>query len=316
MKVLSLLTSLVLLAVSGSAVAHPALVKRADPTQTQILQYALTLEHLENAFYHGGLAKFGAQAFEKAGFPSYVRGRIAQIGQHEQSHVDFLSKALGSSAVAACQYSLFVYVYFHSSLQITNSTICSPYTDPESFIALSNILENVGTTAYLGGAKFITDPGVLTAAGSILATEARHAAWINAVPQKGAPFSGSFQTPLDQNQVFTLAASFITSCPASNQALPFTAFPALAVKGTAAPGKKVKLTYTDSGSGARFLAIFSGLTTVFAPIDANKEVTIPNGLQGLVFGVVSSDGTAVTDANTIAGVAIINIPIPSYASNP
>jgi hypothetical protein len=71
-----------------------------------VLQYALTLEHLENAFYSGALAKFDASAFERAGFPSWVRGRFAQIGEHEASHVAFLEKALGDKATKPCTYKL------------------------------------------------------------------------------------------------------------------------------------------------------------------------------------------------------------------
>lgn len=192
----------------------------------------------------------------------------------------------------------------------------SPYTDPVSFVGLASILEAVGTTAYLGGAKYLTDPNVLTAAGSILVTEARHSAWIMSSGQKEQPWNGAYQTPLDQNQVYTLASAFITSCPSSNPTLPFQAFPKLTATGTMSPGKTIQLAYTDSGSGARYLALFSGLNTVFAPINSNKKVKIPQGLQGTVYAVVVSNGTTVTDASTIAGVAILDMPFTSSASNP
>lgn len=74
---------------------------------TSILNFALTLEHLENTFYSGALAKFDEKAFEDAGFPSWVRGRFEQIASHEAIHVETLTKALGNQATQACQYNLY-----------------------------------------------------------------------------------------------------------------------------------------------------------------------------------------------------------------
>ncbi|KAH8111503.1 ferritin-like domain-containing protein [Phellopilus nigrolimitatus] len=302
MKSSALVAPFILLGI-GSVSSTP-LGKRADiPTQTQILQYALTLEHLETAFYSGALAKFDAGAFASAGFAPWVRGRFAQIGQHEAAHVAFLTSALGSDAVAACTYNF-------------------SYTDPQSFAALSQVLEGVGTAAYLGAAQFLPSPSVLTAAGAILTTEARHDAWVASAVLGGTPWSGALDTPLDQNQVFTLAASFITSCPSANPALPFTAFPALTIVAAgggapAAPGKSAQVAFKDSGSGGdRYVAFMSGLSTTFAKIDGNKQVTIPAGLQGTVYAVVTSSGSNATDASTLAGPAILSFPFPASASNP
>jgi len=53
-----------------------------------------------------GLEKYSAQDFLDAGFPDWVRGRVSEIATHEATHVTVLSAALGSSSVAACEYSL------------------------------------------------------------------------------------------------------------------------------------------------------------------------------------------------------------------
>ena len=78
----------------------------ADPTESQILNFALTLEHLENAFYNEALSRFPNGDFERAGFPSWVRGRFNQIKMHEQTHVQFLTEALNGIAVVPCRYKL------------------------------------------------------------------------------------------------------------------------------------------------------------------------------------------------------------------
>merc|ERR1712000_600303 len=74
-----------------------------------------------------------------------------------------------------------------------------------SFLGLSSVLEGVGVSAYLGAAQAIVDKGYLTAAGSVL---------------KQVPFPKAFDTPLDFNQVFSLAAQFITGFAPGDPALP------------------------------------------------------------------------------------------------
>lgn len=200
--------------------AYPARAVRQPFTRRQqnatanidatILQFALTLEHLENAFYKAALSMFKQQDFVAAGFGADYLNNIQLIASDENQHVDFLSSALttsGAQPVAPCTYNF-------------------PMTDVLSFIGLSSILEGIGTSAYLGGAPLITSKSILTAAGSILVTEALHTS-LQRSAVKAAPGPNPFGTPLDPSAVFSLATSFITECPASNAPLPFAAFPAL-----------------------------------------------------------------------------------------
>lgn len=143
--------------------------------------------------------------------------------------------AAGATPVEACTYSF-------------------PYTNVGSFITLSSVLEGVGTSAYLGGAPLITSKAYLTVAGAILATEALHTSYqrnaINEVPMANPfetvsqayppspyrisiPAHTTLPQPLDPTSVYTLAAMFITSCPASNTGvLPFVPFPTLQADGS------------------------------------------------------------------------------------
>ncbi|KAG8947209.1 hypothetical protein FRC04_010932 [Tulasnella sp. 424] len=274
---------------ASAAVAHPIARNNNGPTDTDILQYALTLEHLESTFYQEALGKFDDKDFTDAGLPDFARKRFVQISEHEKTHVTFLSTALGDIATKPCTYKF-------------------PYTDPKSFAALSMLLEGVGTSAYLGAARFIDNKDYLTAAASVLATEARHAGWVSSAVLGGDPWSGPLDTPLDLDQVFSLAAAFIDECPDSNPKLPVKAFPGLTFSPDSPhPGNSVQLSYNSSGK-KEFFAVFTGLSTIFIEISDDKKVTIPSDAVGTVYGVVTTSNEKVSDDNTVAGPVIMVFP--------
>ncbi|EPQ29072.1 uncharacterized protein PFL1_03361 [Pseudozyma flocculosa PF-1] len=306
-----------------------------DPTpiplnlnDTQILQYALTLEHLEAAFYNQSLQQLGEDAFSQAGFNASTRNQLYSIGRDEAAHVDFLTQALGPDAVGACTYNF------------------SAVQDVPSFLATAQVLEGVGVSAYIGAARNITSKDYLVSAASILTVESRHASYINSqVSADGNVVPSPYDTPLDFNQVYSLAAPFITECP-RNQSLPFSPFPAASLSpaggadassnnGFFTPGSQVTVSYdsgnsTNGGSGAMgnnsssgmdgqtYLAIIQGPTPpVFLPFTQDQPVTLPSNLTGgQIYAIVTSSNSSVTDDNTIAGpaVAYINVPLPEAPS--
>lgn len=268
-------------------VAHPVISRRDPINDNDVLNFALTLEHLENAFYTEGLAKYDQQAFVNAGLPSFARARFAEVAAHESTHVAFLTKVLGDKATKPCTYSF-------------------PYNDPKSFTALSQALEGTGVSAYSGAAKLIQNKDYLTAAAVVLSTEARHASWIASAVNKHAGWSGAFDVPLAPNQIFTLASAFIKSCPETNPPLPFKPFPALSVSGPAPkPGDTITVSSSASLQGKDLFAVFfTGLSTETVPFKDGK-VTIPKDLRGQIYMVLSTKATDVDDSTIVAGPAIL-----------
>lgn len=318
----SVLFSFVSLAlVARTAISCP-LTPEDTSNDTRLLNFALTLEYLEHAFYTDGLAKYDQHAFQDAGFPPWVRTRFQQIADHEASHVALLSNTLGDKAVQPCQYNF-------------------PYSDPQSFVALSMVLEGLGVSAYLGAAKSISNPDVLAVAASIMTTEARHNAWVASAVRKGAAWGGSLDVALATNQVYSIAASFISSCPDANaEAIQMQSFPPLHIENCSyEPGQTIDLTYTpapnpvptstsnnsddftaageqdpvseneNADDAPHYLAIYAGLDPIFVEIcDNQAELPLNLGGTGIVYAVITTSLDSVTDANTVAGPALLYFP--------
>ena len=167
----------------------------SDEDILSVLNYALTLEHLENAFYRDGLASFTVEAFTGLGFQPSVVDYLAQIGSDELAHVETLTTVitdLGGTPVAEGQYD------FSSGL-----------TDAAAFLATAMALENTGVDAYTGAAQYlISNDDLLTAALTIHGVEARHAAYLN-ILNEVSPFPDAFDEPLTPAEVVAIAGPFI-----------------------------------------------------------------------------------------------------------
>jgi hypothetical protein len=122
-----------------------------------ILNYALTLEYLEAAFYNAATAANLSLTPQAAAF-------LKVVTRDENAHVAFLKKSLGSKAVATPTFE------FGPGNEVTKNV--------EKFMATSYVLENTGVHAYLGQVTNIKTPAYATAAATILTIEARHAAVI------------------------------------------------------------------------------------------------------------------------------------------
>jgi hypothetical protein len=157
-------------------------------SDVDVLNYALTLEHLEAAFYQMA----GDYALGTEGYGNSIDDWVAAVGEHETAHVETLTQVitdLGGEPVVAAEYDFGV-------------------TDASSFLATAAIMENLGVAAYDGAAASIQDPGLLTAAGSIVAVEARHAAYLNLLTG-ASPFPEAYEAPMSPDDVLAAAAPFI-----------------------------------------------------------------------------------------------------------
>jgi hypothetical protein len=156
--------------------ALPAMAStKVAASDVAILNFALTLEYLEAAFY--------AEAVSKGRFAGKVGHFAKVVSAHENAHVKFLESALGSAAVKK--------PVFNFKGTTTNRA---------KFMATAQVLEDAGVAAYLGQAGNIKSPKILGAAASVMAVEARHAGWIRDLNNKsGAP--AAFEAPKTKAQI-------------------------------------------------------------------------------------------------------------------
>lgn len=169
--------------------ASPAPVELES--DVDVLNFALTLEHLENAFYREGIGLFDFGT-DNLG-PFNINEQLAAIQAHEQAHVDTLTAViteLGGDPALEQGYDF-----------------TDAYASDSAFLETAQALENVGVGAYNGAGPLIADPALLTAAGSIVSVEARHAAYLNLV-NEASPFPSPVDEPLTPEEVLEAAGPF------------------------------------------------------------------------------------------------------------
>lgn len=149
----------------------------------EILNFALTLEYLE--------AKFYEEAKSRAKASGELKSLVDLLAKDEQQHVEALAgtiKKLGGKPVAEPKFDF-------------------PYSGTAGFLKLAQTFEDTGVSAYNGAAPMIKSKEVLTAAGSIVQVEARHAAAIR-LQNKVEPAPAAFDPPLDEAKVLKAVEPF------------------------------------------------------------------------------------------------------------
>jgi rubrerythrin len=152
-----------------------------------ILNYALTLEYLETAFY--------ADVVKSGLFKGSDLATIERFGEEEAEHVSALTaavKQLGGKPAPEPKTEF-------------------PLKSAKSVLELAGTVENLGAAAYLGQAGNIQSPEVLASALAIHSVEGRHASALNTL--LGLPITpdGAFAKPATATEVLESVEPFIVS---------------------------------------------------------------------------------------------------------
>jgi rubrerythrin len=160
-----------------------ALAKSSD---LDILNYALTLEYLESAFY--------TEAKTRVKGNMGLTDLIQILADDESEHVAALTAAIKGAG----------------GTPVPEPKVAFPYKDTAGFLKLAQTFEDTGVSAYNGAAPMITSKDVLASAGAIVQVEARHAAAIRLQNQTD-PAPDAFDPSLSMEQVTKAVQPFIKS---------------------------------------------------------------------------------------------------------
>lgn len=152
-----------------------------------ILNFALTLEHLEAAFYEKAAMHFSGS--------SYLARTIRVLRFDEQSHVNGLTAAIKGAGYTPVG-------------RAPSYNFPAVFSQKHAFVDFSATLEDAGVHAYLGQAGNIKTPAILLTAASIVTVEARHAGAMRALLQRD-PTDGAFDKGLTKAQILGIAGPLI-----------------------------------------------------------------------------------------------------------
>jgi Ferritin-like domain len=196
------------IAMGGAALAGLMLTSKlaqaqSTVTDADVLNFALNLEFLEAQFYtlatagvfindstiglsidSGDGTVKGGTVVTKAGtnvgitpvpfVTSVLQDYANETASEERNHVAFLQAGLKTASVAMPNIDLFN-SFNALSAAAGIGPIFDPFASETNFLLGAFIFEDVGVTAYNGGAALLTDPNNLQYAAGILAVEAYHA---------------------------------------------------------------------------------------------------------------------------------------------
>jgi len=278
-------------------------------SDVDVLQFALTLEYLELNLYETVVTKYDNSAFEKAGFTANDRSTFLQIITEEQMHIAALQKnvkMLGNTPTQPCTYD---------------------YGNASSLNELLNVTDAVnglGPSAYLGAGAFIQSKLLLTEGASIGNIETRHNSWLNGLLGR-SEVPTAFQLPLSPTQSYAVASQFIVSgsCPDSNPPLKaVTAYPpGLTITNPGYPAKPLQAGATVNlkvGGGKKVNAprvafLYSFNTTIVDLDSGSMSAQIPKDTGGQAYAVLTTakQGDILNDANSLSGPAAFYVDVPA-----
>jgi hypothetical protein len=171
------------------AAARPARGAATPASDVAVLNYALTLEYLQAAFY--------TESERARALTGAAATAAATVGAVERAHVAAFRSLLGAKAVRRPTFD------FQGVTE-----------EQEDFLKTAVAFEDLAVAAYKGQAAKLRSPAVLASALGIHSVEARHAAWMRYLSGV-QPAVSAFDEPQSRARIDRVVAAtgFVTSAP-------------------------------------------------------------------------------------------------------
>jgi Ferritin-like domain len=171
------------------ALAPQARAAGLSKNDVAVLNYALSLEYLQAAFY--------TESERSKALKGRAAEAAAQVGAVERAHVKAFRELLGRKAIARPRFD------FQGVTE-----------DPKAFLKTAVAFEDLAVEAYKGQAPRLQSKQVLAAALGIHTVEARHAAWmryLNGI----SPAASAFDDPRPKEEIDRIvrATGFVSARP-------------------------------------------------------------------------------------------------------
>jgi len=171
------------------AIAPEARAAGLSKNDVAVLNYALSLEYLQAAFY--------TESERSKALKGRAAEAAAQVGAVERAHVKAFRELLGGKAIARPRFD------FQGVTE-----------DPKKFLKTAVAFEDLAVEAYKGQAPRLESKQVLAAALGIHTVEARHAAWmryLNGI----VPAASAFDDPRPKEEIDRIvrATGFVSARP-------------------------------------------------------------------------------------------------------
>jgi len=156
-----------------------------------LLNFLLSVEHLEVALMEQGLADFGPADWRAAGVGQEARLDLEEVRDQDQAHLAALADAIAAAG----------------GIPVDPVPYAFGYDDSLSFLRVAAGVAQTVVAAYAGAIPLVADASLSTTLLGVHSVEGRHAAFLK-INSAQSPFPDPIDQPLTRDEVLAIIAGY------------------------------------------------------------------------------------------------------------